>query len=150
MNLINSIWKNNHLEMKSTPKLCIIIPMAFSVVLNCCVTCWIVLHFKSSSYSIHIRMKLNQDLIAWRDMAWRNWITTIHSNDGWCSWSTVINDQRIPAKKLRWLFFSFDNNKIVSTYPQLECASTSKDRKLISIVCPICAWISQIKSRWLS
>ena len=150
MNLINSIWKNNHLEMKSTPKLCIIIPMAFSVVLNCCVTCWIVLHFKSSSYSIHIRMKLNQDLIAWRDMAWRNWITTILSHHGWCTWSTIINGQGIIAEKNRLFIFLIWQLQRIVTYPQLECASTSKDRKLISIVCPICTWITQLKSRLLS
>ena len=38
----------------------------------------------------------------------------------------------------------------IGTYPQLDWYSTSKDRKLISIVCPICTWISQVKSRLLS
>ena len=69
----------------------------------------LLLHFKSSSHSCLIRMKLNQDLIAWRDMAGRNWITTILSHHGWCTWSTIINDQGIPAEKIECLLFSIDN-----------------------------------------
>ena len=113
-------------------------------------TYWIVFHLESTKIFTRIRLKMNQDLIAWRDMAGRNWITTILSNHGWCTWTTIINGQRIPAEKNGYLFFLFDNYKTIPTYPQLECASKSKDRKLISIVCPICTWISQVKSSFLS
>ena len=38
----------------------------------------------------------------------------------------------------------------IGAYQQVESYSTSKDRKLVSIDCPICPWISQVKSRLLS
>ena len=62
-----------------------------------CFTYWIVFHLESSFCVRPIRLKLNQDLIAWRDMAGRNWITTILSHHGWCmylnhrhKWSRII------------------------------------------------------------
>ena len=68
-----------------------------------CFTYWMVFHFESNFCCFSIRLKLNQDLIAWRDMAGRNWITTILSHHGWCTWSTVINGQGITAET--WLVY---------------------------------------------
>ena len=94
------------------PYFSIIILMIFSIVLNWCVTCWIVFHLESSFCYRPIRLKLNQDLIAWRDMAGRNWITTILSHHRWCTWIPIINGQGIIAEKhICCLFFSFDNYK---------------------------------------
>ena len=76
-----------------------------------CFTYWIVFHFESSFCCTPIRMKMNEDLIAWWDMAGRNWVTAIHSHHGWCTWSSVINDQGIPAEKIECLLCSFDNYK---------------------------------------
>ena len=85
---------------------------------------------------------MNQDLIAWRDMAGRNWITTILSHYGWCTWTTIINGQGIIAeKKYLFVFLKWQLQR-VGTYLQLNCDSRSKDRKLISIVCPICLKIT--------
>ena len=64
-----------------------------------CFTYWIVFHLESSSCHVIIRLKLNQDLIAWWHMAGRNWSITILSHHGWCTWTTIINGQGIPAKK---------------------------------------------------
>ena len=87
----------------------------FSVVLdlNWCVllTCWIVFHFESSFCHSPIRFKLNHDPIAWWYMVGSNWSTTILSHHGWCTWSTIINGQGIPAEKIIYWFFSFDNYK---------------------------------------
>ena len=94
-----------------------------------CFTYWIVLHFKSSSHSYLIRMKLNQDLIAWRDMAGRNWITTILSHHGWCTWTTVINGQGIIAEKTSLFIFLIWQFQRILTYPQLGWYSTSKVTK---------------------
>ena len=120
--------------------------------LNWCdlLTYWIVLHLESTISSTPIRLKFNQDLIAWRNMAGRNWITTILSHHGWCTWTTIINGQGIIAEKTSLFIFLIWQLQRIGTYLQLECASTSKDRKLISIACPICTWISQVKSRLLS
>ena len=81
--------------------------MLFSFILNLYVllTCGIVFHLKSSSCYTPIRLKMNQDLIAWRDMAGRNWITTILSHQGWCTWSTIINGQEIIARKITLFIF---------------------------------------------
>ena len=57
---------------------------------------------------------------------------------------------RNPSWKNRVLVIHIWQLQRIGSYPQLDCASTSKDRKLISIVCPICTWISQVKSRLLS
>ena len=140
-----------NLKLKKLPQFCIIILIIFGVVLNWCVTCLCIFHFETIIIAIVIvSFKMNQDLIAWRDMAGRNWITTILSHHGWCTWITIINGQGIPAKKNRAFVFLIWQLQRIVTYPQVECASTSKDRKLISIVCPICTWISQLKSRLLS
>ena len=114
------------------------------------VTLWIVFHFKSRCCCRPVRMKMNKDLIAWRDLAWRNWRTTILSHHGWCNWTTVINGQKIKPKEIGLFVVLIWQLQRIGTYPQLECASTSKDRKLISTVCPICAWISQFMSRFRS
>ena len=89
------------------------ISMIFSVVLNWYVllTCWIVFHLESSISYTPIRLKMNQDLIAWRNMAGRNWITTILSHHEWCTWTTIINGQGIIAEKIGCFFLSFDNYK---------------------------------------
>ena len=127
--------------------------VTFSVVLNWCdlLTYWMVFHFESSSCQIPIRLKMKQDLNAWWDMAGRNWITTIFSHHEWCTWIPIINGQGIIAEKTYKLFvFLIWQLQRNGTYPQLNSGSTSNDRKLISIVCPICTWISQVKSRLLS
>ena len=140
-----------NLKMKKLPQFCIIILIIFGVVLNWCVTCLCIFHFETIIIAIVIvSFKMNQDLIAWRDMAGRNWITTIKAHHGWCTWSTIINGQGIiPEKKYMFVFliWQFQRSR---AYQQLESYSTSKDRKLISTVCPICTWISQLKSRLLS
>ena len=46
-----------------------------------CVTYWIVFHLESSFCYRPIRLKFNQDLIAWRDMAGRNWIKIFSHSD---------------------------------------------------------------------
>ena len=141
-----------NLKMKKLPQFCIIILTIFSVVLNWCVTCLFIFHFETIIIAIEIvSFKMNQDLIAWRDMAGRNWITTILSHHGWCTWITIINGQGIQAEKIGLFVFLIWQLQRISTYPQIvESYSTSKDRKFISIVCPICTWISQLKSRLLS
>ena len=114
-------------------------------------TYWIVFHLESTKIFNRIRLKMNQDLIAWRDMDGRNWITTIFSHHEWCTWIPIINGQGIIAEKIYRLFvFLIWQLQRIETYPQLNSGSTSKDRKLISIACPICTWISQVKSRLLS
>ena len=148
--LINSIWKKKIIKKwRVLPQFCIIISIIFNVVLNWCATCWIVFHFESSPCLTPIRFKLNQDLIAWWDMAGRNWIATILSNHGWCTWTTIINGHGIIAEKIGCFFPLIWQLQMIVTYLQLACDSTSKDRKLVSIVCPICTWISQVMSRWL-
>ena len=115
-----------------------------------CFTYWIVFHLESSSCHVIIRLKLNQDLIAWWHMAGRNWSITILSHHGWCTWTTIINGQGIKAERnILFVFLKWQLQRF-GTYLQLEKYSTSKIRKLVSIVCPICTWISQVKSRLLS
>ena len=97
--LINSMYTKIHLEIKSTQNFYVSTLIIFSVVLNWCVTSRIVFHFESSYCISTIRLKMNQDLIAWRDMAGRNWITTILSHNGWCIRITIINSQWIITEK---------------------------------------------------
>ena len=108
-------------------------------------------HFESSScHKILVWMKMNEYLITWRDVAGRNWITTILSYQGWCTWTTVIDVQVIIAEKIGCLFLFFNSVcKGIGTYLQLECDSTLKYIKLISIDCPNWNWISQVKSSML-
>ena len=85
-------------------------------------TYWIVFHLESTKIFNRIRLKMNQDLIAWRDMDGRNWITTIFSNHGWCTWSTIINCQGIiPEKYVGSLFFSFDIYKELELTRSQSC-----------------------------
>ena len=140
-----------NLKMKKLPQFCIIILIIFGVVLNRCDTCLCIFHFETIIIAIvMVSFKMNQDLIAWRDMAGRNWITTILSHHGWCTWITIINGQGIIAEKNRLFFLHIWQLKGIGTYMQLECEYKSKDRKFISIFCPICTWIIQVKSRLLS
>ena len=136
-------------EKTDTKKMHLHISMIFSVILNWCFTCWNVFHLESTISSTPIRFKLNQDLTAWWDMTGRNWIATILSHHWWCTWTTIINGQRIIAENINMFIFLIWQLKDIGTHKQLY-ASTSKDRKLISIVCPICTWISHVKSRLLS
>ena len=100
------------LEMKSTAAILYNNPHNIQCCfLNWCVTWWIVFQFESSPSPDPIRMKINQNLIAWWDMAWRNWVTAILSHHGHPTWSSVINDQGIRAEKIECLLFSFENNK---------------------------------------
>ena len=96
--------------------------MIYMIVTVVLLTYWIVFHFESSISFTIIRLKMNQDLIAWRDMAGRNWITTILSNHGWCTWSTIINCQGIiPEKYVGSLFFSFDIYKELELTRSQSC-----------------------------
>ena len=99
-----------NLKMKILPQFCIIILIIFGVVLNWCVTCLCIFHFETIIIAIVIvSFKMNQDLIAWRDMAGRNWITTILSHHGWCTWTPIINGQGVIAEKNGCLFLSFSS-----------------------------------------
>ena len=53
--------------------------------LVCLLTSWMVFHLEPTFCITIIRLKMNQDLIAWRDKVGRNWITTILSHHGWCT-----------------------------------------------------------------
>ena len=68
-------------------------------------TLWIILHFKSTPGGTRISYKMHQYLIAWWDMARWNWIPTIFSNHGWCTWTTVIDKQGIPTEKKIYVGF---------------------------------------------
>ena len=130
-NLLNSciseIWISQGVDALF-PKFCIYIlhiSMIISAVLNCCVllTCWIVFHLESSCCIITIRLKTNPDLIAWRDMTGRNWIITILSYYGWCTWIPIINGQGIKAEKTCCLFLLYNihkPSKLTRNYTQTQ------------------------------
>ena len=66
------------------------------------ITWYIIFQFESCSSVIVIRMKMNEELVAWRDLGRWQWITTIWiSQYGWCIWTTIIDCQWIfPEKKI--------------------------------------------------
>ena len=111
-------WKksnnDNHLlawsvEKKIFEKNCRIFLANFESV---CLTCCIIFQFESSCSPRFIRMKMKEELVAGRDLARWQGITTIWiSQHGWCIWTTVINSQWIPAENIEFYFCSFYNEK---------------------------------------
>ena len=70
------------------------------------------------------------------------------------SWVMYLNHHHKWSRNHSWknrLFvFLIWQLQRIGTYLQHQKYPTSKFRKLISIVCPNCTWISQVKSRLLS
>ena len=59
-------------------------------------TCFIVFQFESGCSGYIIRMKMKEELVAWRESTGWQGISTIRmSKYGWCSWIPVINSQWI-------------------------------------------------------
>ena len=79
---------------------------------------WMVFYLEPSISYTQIRLKMNQDLIAWWDKAGRSWMTTIFSQHGWCTWTTIIDSQGISAEKIGIRLFSCIRQLGIGTYPQ--------------------------------
>ena len=109
-----------------------------------CIPFWI--HYKLHSHQIEIESRSHcLKRHGWEELNHHNtfpsWVMYLKHHHKW---------SRNPSWKNRVFVFLKWQLQRVGTYMQLECDSRLKDRKLISIVCPICTWISQVKSRLLS
>ena len=62
-------------------------------------TCCIIFQFEASASELKIRMKMNEEVVAWRDLARWQRITTIWiCQHGWCIWTTIKNCQWITTE----------------------------------------------------
>ena len=134
--------KKNHLKMKSTPT--IFNNFELLCYLMDCIPLWIQILFQSSQNENESRPHCLKRL----------GLEELKYHNTFPSWAMNLNHHHKWSRNHSWknTYFGFLIWQLqrTVTYPQLECASTSKDRKLISIVCPNCTWISQVKSRLLS
>ena len=148
----NSSYKLVYYKLSELPKICNNLHgiqfcfelMWFTYLLDC-IPFWIQLPFhpcqNQNESRPHCLMRHD-----WEELNHRNtfpsWVMYLKHHHKW--------SKNPSYQKISCCFFLIWQLQKFSTYPQLECASRLKDKKLISIFCPNCAWISQVKSRLLS
>ena len=73
-------------------------------------TCYIVFQFEPFISGWTIRFEMKEEVVAWRDLARWQGITTIwFSQNGWCIWITIINCQCITVYRITEIFFRYRN-----------------------------------------
>ena len=95
-------------------------------------TCCIIFQFESSCSIFWIRIKMKEELVAGRDLARWQGITTIWiSQHGWCIWITIINSQWIIAENVDFYFCWCYNEK---TLKLTNCKYQNVENWIESIV----------------